>query len=1042
MGKKLILLMTFLVIGIGLMNAQKKVAGVVISSEDNEPIVGASILVKGTTVGTITDMDGKFSITNVPNTAQTLVVSYIGMKTQEVTIKSSLKIMLSSDAKQMDEVMVVAYGTVKKSAFTGSATVVGSDQMKNPAASFDKGLAGQVAGVQVVSQSGQPGSGTSFRIRGAGSLKASNEPLIVIDGVATSNGEYSRVADDNDSSSNLLATLNPNDIESITVLKDAAAAALYGSRAANGVVVITTKTGKAGKTKVSFDAKYSSTTLSGGYNLMNSAEYYKQLFTGYINAGNSYQKANELTQGQITHNPYNTDYPLDAQGNIINGAKNVVNTDWKKEVFKTAGTQEYNLGVSGGNDKSNYFASIGYLDQDGISPNANYKRYSGKMNVESQATSWLKLGMNSTFSYSIQNTTVAGSAGASPMYNSIAFPNGVPVYLVDSNGDYILNTNGNKQYNFTNPVSIDFNPVAIPYMDVHRSKMYRFMASAFAEVKFFDGLTFKTVFSPDMVYCQEHRYWNKEHGNGPAYKGRLDKYSTTDLMFTSTNTFNYSKTFYDLHHINVMAGMEYWKSNYEYLYAAGKDILGDMQELAACSGYMSPTSETTKEVLISYFGRAEYAYADKYNVSLSLRTDGSSVFGDDKKWGTFWSAGFSWRLKQEDFLKDVNWLDQLKLRLSYGTSGNKSGLGSNTLAGGGRYAAQGLWTVDADYKYYGNSGSILTQLANKNLSWESQKMLNIGVDFGFWNKIYGSVDFFHKVSDGLLYSYPLSIENGLANVTMNAAKTANSGLEFMLGANILNKPVRWNIELNASIIKDKIKDLYGDNDVPVTDYAKIWSVGGSQYEFYMPTWAGVDSSNGSPLWYKTDANGNRTTTSTYKEATYERQGCSTPTVYGGLHNTLSYKNFDLSIQINYSLGGKIYDGIYATIMHDGSTSGVNLDKDALKAWTTSGQITDIPKYSINNSSSSSSLSSRFLFNATNIKLKNITLSYTLPKDLGFFSKAITGCRVYGSAENLLTWFADDWKGYEDTDIYGVQGYSKYPSCPTGRSWTLGINVTF
>lgn len=1033
--KRIMLLMTYLFVVASLAMAQSRVAGIVIGADDNEPITGASVLVKGTKVGTITDADGKFSLTSVPTSAKTLVISFIGMRSVEVPIKANLKIVLEPDAKVLDEVMVVAYGTVKKSAFTGSATVLNGDKLTTPSASFDKGLSGQMAGVQVISNSGQPGSGTSFRIRGAGSLSASNEPLIVIDGVATTNEEYSQIADDADSSSNLLASLNPTDIESITVLKDAAAAALYGSRAANGVVVITTKTGKAGKTKVSLDMKYTRTTMAGKYDMMNSSQYYKHLFTGYMNAGRDYQTANSLTQGQITHNPYNVDYPLDASGNVINGAKIVVDTDWQKETFKPAGTVDYTASISGGTEKSTHFFSLGYLDQDGLSPNSSYKRYSGKANIQTQANSWLKVGLNSTFAYSIQNTTVAGSAGASPMLNSIQFPNAVPIYIVDSNGDPILDSDGNRQFNYTNPVSKDFNPVATSYDDVHRSKIYRFMASAFAEIKLYDGLTFKTVFSPDFIYESEHRYWNKEHGNGVAYNGRLDKYQTTDLMYTSTNTLNYTQSFADVHHLNVMAGMEYWKSNYEYLYAGGQDLLGDMQELAAASDFFSSNSETTKEVLISYFGRAEYSYSDKYNASFSLRTDGSSVFGDDTKWGTFWSAGLSWRLKQEKFLKDVNWLDQLKMRLSYGTSGNKAGME--------RYASKGLWTVDADYKYNGSSGSILTQLANANLSWESQKMFNFGVDFGFFDRFYGSVDYFKKISDGLLYDYPLSTQNGLPSVTMNAAKTANSGFEFVLGANILKQgPVKWNVEMNASIIKDEIKDLYGDNDVPKTDYAKIWSVGGSQYEFWMPTWAGVDSSNGSPLWYTVDSEGNRTTTSTYSKATYERQGRSTPTVYGGLSSNVSYKNFDLSVHFSYALGGKVYDGIYASIMNDGTTSGVNLHKDALNAWTTVGQVTNVPKYSINNANSSSSLSSRYLFDATNIRLKNVTLSYTLPNNLGHFSKIVTGCRVFASADNLFTFFKDDWKGYDDIDIFGVQGYSGYPSSATGRSCTLGVNFTF
>lgn len=488
--------------------------------------------------------------------------------------------------------------------------------------------------------------------------------------------------------------------------------------------------------------------------------------------------------------------------------------------------------------------------------------------------------------------------------------------------------------------------------------------------------------------------------------------------------------------LNVMAGMEYWQSTYETLYAGGRGLLGDMQELAGASGSFSPSSDTTKETLISYFGRAEYAYKDKYNFSASLRADGSSIFGADTKWGTFWSLGASWRINQEDFLKDIEWIDNLKLRLSYGTSGNKSGLA--------RYASLGLWTTSADYLYGSNIGVGHDQLVNALLGWEKQGMFNVGVDFSFWNRFYGSVDFFNKTSDGLLYDVPLALQNGLSSITMNAAKTSNTGFEIVLGANILRGPLVWNMDLNASFIKDKIKDLNGENDVRMTDYQKIWSVGGSQYEFYMPTWAGVDPDNGSPLWYKVNDDGTRTTTSVYSEATYERQGRSTPLAYGGFINTFSYKNFDLTIQLNYSLGGKIYDNIYAGMMHDGATTAQNMHVDALEAWTTPGQHTNVPKYAVNNATNSASLSSRFLYDATNVKLKTITLSYTLPKNLGVFSKVISGAKLWVSADNLCTWFADKgYKGYDDIDIYGVQGYKTYPySFPTPRTFSIGANLTF
>lgn len=1013
------------------------VKGVVTSEEDGLPIVGASVLVKGTTQGTITDVDGNFMISGVKADSKTLIVSFVGMKSKEVAIKKGeLKIVMKSDAEVLDEVMVVAYGTVKKSAFTGSATVVDQDKIKSPAVSFDKSLAGQVSGVQVMSNSGQPGSGTSFRIRGSGSLKASNEPLYVIDGVATTSTEYSSIAEENESSSNILSSINPNDIESITVLKDAAAAALYGSRAANGVVVITTKSGKEGKARVNFNAQFSWSKLGKAYDMMSSADMYKMIYQGYRAKGETMEEANASAQGALTHNPYNVENPLDENGNVVDGAKLVVDTDWQKEVFRTAPSQDYNMNVSGKNDKTNYFFSIGYTKQGGITPASDFKRYSAKANINTKVNRWFNAGLNVTFSHSIQNTTVESSAGASPLYNALSFPNAVPVYIVDNEGNPVLDDNGNKQYNFTNPVSRDFNPLAIPLMDVNRSKFYRLLASGYAEITFFKGFFFKTVFSPDYVSTDEHRYWNKEHGNGPTYNGRLDKYHHVDLMYTSTNTFNYTNIFKDVHSLNVMAGMEYWQSTYETLYAGGRGLLGDMQELAGASGSFSPSSDTTKETLISYFGRAEYAYKDKYNFSASLRADGSSIFGADTKWGTFWSLGASWRINQEDFLKDIEWIDNLKLRLSYGTSGNKSGLA--------RYASLGLWTTSADYLYGSNIGVGHDQLVNALLGWEKQGMFNVGVDFSFWNRFNGSVDFFNKTSDGLLYDVPLALQNGLSSITMNAAKTSNTGFEIVLGANILRGPLVWNMDLNASFIKDKIKDLNGENDVRMTDYQKIWSVGGSQYEFYMPTWAGVDPDNGSPLWYKVNDDGTRTTTSVYSEATYERQGRSTPLAYGGFINTFSYKNFDLTIQLNYSLGGKIYDNIYAGMMHDGATTAQNMHVDALEAWTTPGQHTNVPKYAVNNATNSASLSSRFLYDATNVKLKTITLSYTLPKNLGVFSKVISGAKLWVSADNLCTWFADKgYKGYDDIDIYGVQGYKTYPySFPTPRTFSIGANLTF
>lgn len=1044
MRRKLTWFVWFLYLGIGIGLAQtRSVKGTVISEEDEMPIIGASILVKGTSQGTITDFDGRFEL-SVPSDAKVLVVSYVGMETQEIAVLPVVKVVMRSSSKALDEVVVVAYGTAKKSVFTGSAASVDNSKILSPSASFDKSLQGQVAGLQVMSSSGQPGSTSSFRIRGSGSLNASNEPLYVVDGVPISaNIKYSKLADDTDNTSSILATLNPQDIETITVLKDASAASLYGSRAANGVVVITTKNGKAGKASVSFNAQFGFSAVPKAYDMMSSGEfyrtkwqsYYEQKLAGGATPEEAASAANTLTQGAITFNPYNVNQPIDAAGNLVNGARIIVDTDWQDEIFKTALTQDYTVNVTGGNEKTSYFFSTGYHDQEGVTPSALYKLYSGKANLSTEVTPWLKAGMNVTFAHAVQNMEVGGGAGASPLYNALLFPNGVPVYLTDRDGNPILDVNGNKQFNFTNPTSLDFNPIAIPQMDVNTSKNYRFLASAFLDFQLYKGLNFKTVFSPDYIHYSESKYWNKEHGNGPPYGGRAERYNTTDLMYTSTNTLNYTTRIAEKHNVNAMVGLEYWQSEYERVEAGVTSFpVNGMFELSSGASALSPQSKTTKEALISYLGRVEYTFDDRYNFSFSLRSDGSSVFGTDNKWGTFWSVGASWRLEQERFLKEVSWIDQLKLRLSYGTSGNNQGLG--------RYQSLGLWSTGADYIYGTASGTGHTQLANPYLRWEKQAMFNVGVDYRFLNRFYGSVEYFHKSSDDLLYNYPLAASNGFESVMMNMAKVANYGVEFTFGAYILrDTPLKWSIDFNLSAIRDEIKEMENDNQI-MSKTKKIWSKGYSQYEFYIPTWAGVDPANGDPLWVKVDANGNRTTTNVYSQATYEKQGRATPDLYGGLSTSLSYKGFDLSILFAYNWGGLVYDGLYSQVMHDGNQAGAQMHKDELNAWTPTNTHTNVPRYANNNTNSSDGVSTRYLYDATNIKLKNITLSYTLPSRLGTISNVLRGAKVFVSADNLFTWFKDDWKGYDDIDIFGVGGYNDETAIPVPRTFTMGFNLNF
>ena len=1022
------------------------VKGKVTDALSGDPVPAAAVMVKGSTTGVVTDIDGLYSI--AVSSDGILVISSIGYDTMEAPVqgKKVIDVELAPSAEYLDETLVVAYGTAKKSSYSGSAAMVRSeDLVMKPVSSVQQAIQGKVAGLQITTASGQPGATSTFRIRGTGSLNASSEPLYVIDGVATTNSNYSKNASDANTTTSILSSINPQDIESITVLKDAAAASLYGSRAANGVVIITTKSGKAGQGHVNFNASVGVSSVPKQYSLMNSTDYYKMVYNSYLESadaskGQDYIWANEQTQGALTSNPFNVAVPFDANGNLVAGAKNIINTDWQNEVMSKGYTQDYNVNYSGGSEKSSYFFSLGYFDQKGTAPTAHYTRYSGKANIDAKINSWLKGGMNVVFSYATQNSEVSEGAGASPLYNAISFPNAVPVYKVDAEGNYELDVNGEKQYNWINPVAKDYNPLALPNLNVNKANTARLLASFYTELLITDNLTAKTVFSPDYVSVYDIFYWNKYHGDGPAYNGRGGRTQTSDLMFTSTTTVNYNKTFAGKHSVSAMAGYEYWQSKITRFDGVATNFAFDfLTELAGASKPQSITSWYTQAALISWLGHAEYNYAEKYFASASFRRDGSSVFGTDKKWGNFFSLGASWRAKQEDFLQDVDWLSDLKLRVSYGTSGNNAGLS--------RYESLGLWTASDDYQYGYNSGLGHTSLSNPELGWEKQKMLNVGVDFGFWgNKLSGSVEYFHKTSDALLYDYPLPASHGITEVMMNLAKVQNQGVEVVLnGTPVQTKDFSWDVNFNFSYNADKILDLAGDDDITMATTKKIWKVGHSQYEFYMPTWMGVDPANGDPLWKTIDPEtGAEGTTNKYSKADYQMQGRATPWGFGSLTNSFSWKGFDFSFMFYYNLGGKVYDTLYADTMHEGNGAGKNMHVDELNAWTPTNTNTNVPKYVNANDNNSNDVSTRFLYDATYLKLKNVNLSYTLPKSVVKKVGAISGARIFLNADNLFTVFADKgYKGYDDIDIYGIGGYASSANyIPLSRTYTVGVNITF
>ena len=542
------------------------------------------------------------------------------MQTQEVAVAPSLRVILKSDSEILDEVTVIAYGTAKKNSLTGSvATIKSSDMEKLPVTSFEKALQGLSPGLQIASVSGQPGSSTQVRIRGIGSMSASSTPLYVIDGVAIEAANLSEVANTSKygTSANPLSNLNPNDIESITILKDASAASLYGSRAANGVILITTKQGKKGQAKVSFKAQMSSSKLpSGGYNLMNASEHYALYYGGFYNnniaKGMSSEEAsaaaNKSTQSMYGRNPYNVANPLDASGDLTSGAQLMIDTDWLDEVFRTGMSQEYDISVNGGNEKSKYFISMGYMNQEGIVIGSDFERYSGRANVSTEIKPWFSMGINSTFSLAKQNTPVGGGGGASPLTNGIFLPNAVPVYDLDENFQMQYDENGKPLYNFKNPIFQDMNVISFAQTDKYATNTYRVLVNPYVDFNFY-GVHWKTSLSYDYINLDETQWYNAEHGNGKAAQGRLYKYAIWNNTFGLTSTLNYNFNIKEDHHFSVLAGYEIYNKEYKRTYAQGtKFPIGGLTELNVAATPQEVGSVTDKERMLSYFGRLNYDY--------------------------------------------------------------------------------------------------------------------------------------------------------------------------------------------------------------------------------------------------------------------------------------------------------------------------------------------------------------------------------------------------------------------------------------------------
>lgn len=1027
MKRKIMLLLACFVVSIQLIIAQtEKVTGTVISTEDGFPVVGASVLVKGTTVGTITDLDGQFTLTNLPSDAKTLIVSFIGLATQEVDVKPTVMISLQPDSEQLDEVIVVAYGTAKKSSFTGAATTMKSGDISVQKESLVKSLDGRMAGVRVGAATGDPGADQKVLIRGISSISGSTQPLYVIDGVPVTNDDMSSGL----KSQSVLSSINPDDIESMTVLKDAAAASLYGSRAANGVIIVTTKKGKQGKTRVSYDMEVgvSSMAVSSQYNTMNAAE----LKEYYWNAYKNYAEGQGMSATDAA-NYANTQTPTRFQNYDSD-----IDTNWKDEVYRQGFSTNHQVSISGGNEKTRFYTSFGYNKVNGIVEGSDFERYSGRVNVDHQVTDWFKIGAKQMVSFSStqgfrdQNDQAQGFGTSSPLSVMFSMDPTATVKLED--GSY--NPNASLSGRITNP-NLMFGQSDGPYAETVNSDLMRSLTNFEAEATLPYNFTARTVFGYDYMDNKEREFWAPQSVNGLALGGLGARYAYTNKVLTSSTTLNYRNSF-GKHSVNALGGYEIEERSRAYMYASANNYATDkLPELSNGQSY-NTASSVSEAAIMSMLANVNYDYDNKYYLSASFRRDGSSRLAKDNRWANFWSVSGAWRVTGEGFLQDNPLFTDLKVRASYGTNGNLPG---------DYFAYMPVYNTNGGYGsspgiYWGSAGS-------ENLTWEKSKNFNVGLDWNMYGRVNMTVEYYSKLTTDLLFETPTSHVTGFSSQWQNLGKLKNQGIEFTVSStNIHKKNFTWTTDLNLTFQKVKIKELPGGSDVQYGDgNMYLLREGESMHTFFLPQYVGVNPDNGLGEFYIDPSLGSRDAyidgelvkdgniTNTYAEAGKTTVGKAVPDFMGGITNRFTYKNFDLSFMISFQTGASMFDypGYFLTYS-DGVrvNSGMNVSKEvAGNYWKQPGDIVDNPKPIFRNGYRSDMFSSRTIRSTDNIRMRDITLGYKV----NALKKHVSNLRVYFRANNPFLIYCATPNIDPDVD---VNGYRQTDTPPT-KSFVLGLN---
>ncbi|MGC6429563.1 MAG: SusC/RagA family TonB-linked outer membrane protein [Jejuia sp.] len=1030
--------------------AQEKTISGTVSDQTGLPLPGTTVLVKGTTNGTSTDFDGKYSIK--ASQGSILVFSFVGYTTKQVTVgtSSTINMTMSEDAAALDEVVVVAYGTTTKEAFTGSAAVVQSESLElRPLTSPLQAIEGNVAGVQFLSASGQPGSQPGIVIRGVGTLNGSTAPLVIVDGIDFQGG---------------LNTINQDDIESLTVLKDAASTSLYGSRAANGVIIITTKKGKRG-TGVTVNATSQFGVMSRAidiYDATSPEQYYEAMWQAYKNSAAGQAAADPAADasasifGLLGRNPFDVanDQIVGVDGRINPNANLIAeDLDWFDALERTGTRQNHSINVAGGGENSNVFLSIANLHERGYVIESDYKRTTGRINANLSATDWLDFG--GSIYFTDESTTGAPLRGTFAG-NPFAFAKDMGAiyspFLLDPNtGRIIRDESGNALWDRgegnpalgiqSRPTLIGRNAIEEAILNneltIRNNYGYRFNT----DIKIVDGLKVTLAYGKDLQNSDNQSYENPIVGDGDP-NGRFDQTKFTRTVENFNQLINYTKSFGN-HNLDVTLGHESFNRSFQSQRTFKEtETASGIYQLDNFSIILAGDGSRTDYRLEGYFARLNYNFNDKYYISASARRDGSSVFTNNK-WGTFYSFGGSWRIDQEDFMNNVSFINNLKLRGSYGEVGNDNLL--NSAGGRNFYISQGLFGILPNA---GTPGIFWQFTGNADLRWENSQSWDIALEFGlFNNRISGSVEYYKRTTTDLLYNVPIPGSEGQIEAPNNIGDMFNSGIEITLNNRIIDsKDFSWDLALQASTLKNEITSIPD----PFINGSKRWAEGRSRYDFFIYDYAGVDPSNGDALYYMyeedddgnvgipvLDENGAHMTTNDWQEAerTYVDEN-TVPDLIGSINNSFSYKNFDLNFLLTYQIGGQLLDYGYADMMHAG-TYGASLHPDIMNAWKEPGDITNVPRLENGDVNLSPRLSSRWLTPSDFLAIRNINLAYNLSSKVTE-KIGVNRFRLFVSGENLFIW--SKRKGLDPQ--FNLAGTPSGNDYAPNRVISVGVNVGF